>query len=120
MLTTIECGVDEHGNYYEQEVETLHKKNIRNQNMSISDTLGPTTADESPWLRNWISPTGSDSDGDSDGPEGLVDSASGEDLGDADPEEGIDPSDFTDDKHSVAEVAWEGLHQSLQQVPASY
>ena len=41
MLTTTECGTDEHGNYYEHEVEIdrpLLKKNFHDQNMTLSDT----------------------------------------------------------------------------------
>jgi len=122
-LLTIECGIDKYGNYYEHEVEIerpLQKKNIQDQNMIIGDlgdTSGPVTTDEPPWLRGWISPRPGEDDSGSDGePEGLIDTSSEEDFGNANPEDGVDPSDFEDDEQSVAEIAKEGLRQSLQQV----
>ena len=123
-LLTIDCRIDKYGNYYEHEVEIerpLQKKNLHDQNMIIGDlgdTSGPVTTDEPPWLCEWISLGPREDDSGSDGePGGLIDPSSEEGFGNANPENGVDPSDFEDDEQSVAEIAKEGLRQSSQQVP---
>ena len=81
----------------------LQKKNLHDQNMNLGNASGPITTVEPPWLREWISPRPreddnfSDDSGSDSGPEGLIDSSSEEDFGDAHPQDGIDPSDHEDD-----------------------
>ena len=86
----------------------------------LGDTSGPVTTDELRWLREWMSPRSREDDsGSDDEPEGLIDSSSEKEFGNANPEDGVDPPDFKDDEQSVTEIAREGLHQSLQQMPDS-
>ena len=86
--------------------------------MNLGNISGPNTTVEPPWLREWISPRPREDDnyfddsGSDGGLEGLVDSSSEEDFGDAHPEDGVELSDHEDDYQSLAEIARKGFEST--------